>query len=65
MKHLKQLKHRLATYVFHLSSARRSAEQGGGATGSGQSAAEDGDAVWQRLAAPTLGLGPASDVPLS
>jgi hypothetical protein len=48
---------------FHPSSVQRSAEWG--TTGSGQPAPEDGEAAWYWSAAPALGLGPASDVPLS
>jgi hypothetical protein len=54
MKHLKHLKHALATCVFHPSSEQRIAERG--TAGSGQPAAKDGGTAWQQPVVPTPGM---------
>ena len=63
MKHLKHLKHMLATSFFHPSSGRRRAEWG--TASSGQPSAEDGRTAWQPPATLAPSLGPTSDNPLS
>jgi hypothetical protein len=63
MELLKHLKRSLETCIVCHSSSSGQRKVDRGTVGFGQPAAEDGDATWQQPAAPTPGLGPASDDP--